>query len=219
MGSDKYVDEGPSHKVYVNAFYIDAYEVTNAQYKTCMNEGICPLIGLPSRFTDPKYANHPVIFVDWWTADLYCKWRQARLPTEAEWEKAASWDEKTQTKYTYPWGNKIDCSYANFSPLDSEYCVDDTSPVGSYPLGRSPYGMFDMAGNVEEWTSSLYLPYPYDARDGREDPFDLGNRVLRGGNNYSSSNEVSSTYRSFFRNNLGFEGIGFRCAKDAKPEL
>jgi formylglycine-generating enzyme required for sulfatase activity len=214
MGSDLYA--APIQKVYLDDYYIDVYEVTNKLYRACVEAEACQLPGWISRYNDPNFANHPVVYVDWWSAKGYCEWRGARLPTEAEWEKAASWDDKSQTKYVYPWGNQIDCSYANINP--ETYCKEDTTPVGSYPLGRSSYGLFDMAGNVEEWTSSLYLPYPYDANDGRENPYVLGPRVLRGGSYYSYYDTVRSDYRSFFRDeNLGYDSIGFRCAHAANP--
>jgi formylglycine-generating enzyme required for sulfatase activity len=218
MGNDNGKDEKLAHQVYLDDYYLDKYEVTNARYKVCVDEGVCTPSGW-SRFSDPSFANYPVVYVDWLMSAEYCSWRGARLPTEAEWEKAASWNDETKTKSIYPWGDTIDCSYGNFNLTtnlygwDAESCTEDTTPVGNYPSGRSSYGLFDMAGNVEEWTSSLFLPYPYDANDGREDTVAFGRRVLRGGSYYSYYDTIRSDYRSTFRDdNSGFQDIGFRCA-------
>ncbi len=153
MGSDNGdPDEKPVHEVYLDDYYMDIYEVTNAEYKTCVDDGICKLPSSTDKYRDSKYAEHPVVYEDWNMAQNYCEWRGARLPTEAEWEKAAS----GTVGRTYPWGEDISCDKANLYG-----CKFDTDPVGSYASGKSPYGIQDMAGNVLEWVSSLYKPYPY----------------------------------------------------------
>ncbi|MCC6260457.1 MAG: SUMF1/EgtB/PvdO family nonheme iron enzyme [Anaerolineales bacterium] len=170
----------PESTVYVDGFYIDKYETTNKEYDACVYAVECrkPLklgsVTHNTYFGNTVFANYPVIYVDWKMAKMYCEWRGARLPTEAEWEKAAR---GTEDARIYPWGDaKLDCSFANFHG-----CIGDTAPVDQYLKGVSVYGVFGLSGNIFEWTSSLALPYPYNATDGREDPDKRGERVARGG--------------------------------------
>ncbi len=221
MGSDDDNDSrNQSHSVYLDAFYMDVYEVTNASYAECVAAHACepPHYARtdfrPAYFGDSHYDDFPVIYVDWTMAGTYCEWRNARLPTEAEWEKAA----RGTDKRSYPWGEGISCAQANFDgdPDDpATFCVGDTSKVGSYESGMSPYGLYDMAGNVFEWVSSLNKPYPYDALDGREDPMQRGSRVIRGGSWNEGPNDQQVFYRSWLDPALSESAIGFRCAKDA----
>jgi serine/threonine protein kinase len=173
------VESRPASSIYVDAFYIDKYEVTNEMYGACAYDGVCrmpKLRGSPTRtsyYSHPNFANYPVIYVDWMMAKTYCEWRGARLPTEAEWEKAARGSEDERA---YPWGDTPSCDYTNIPG-----CVGDTAPVSQYDKGQSPYEVYGMSGNVWEWTNSLYSFYPYNATDGREDPDAPGKRVARGG--------------------------------------
>ncbi len=218
MGSDNGGDdEKPVHTVSLEAFWIDQTEVTNGMYALCVRAGACdPPDQNKSNTRDSYYGNsefedYPVIYVSWNDAGDYCAWAGRRLPTEAEWEKAASWDEARQEKRKYPWGDSIDCSFANYWGKDGG-CSGDTSKVGSYPSGASPYGALDMAGNVWEWVLSLYKPYPYMASDGRDALSANGTRVLRGG----AWNDLEYDVRSASRLRYGpvdrSGGVGFRCA-------
>ena len=213
MGSeDGEAVEKPVHTVYLDAFWIDQTEVTNAMYTKCVEDGRCTK-QYYLYYGHPEYDNYPVVSVTWKDANVYCSWASRRLPTEAEWEKAASWDETNRQKYVYPWGSSIDCSFANYS-LD---CVGDISLVSSYPNGVSPYGVLDMAGNVSEWVSSLYQLYPYIATDGREDLSDSSNdRVWRGGGwNTGEEETVRTTFRIKADPRWKLLNVGFRCAMDA----
>jgi serine/threonine-protein kinase len=216
--------EIPQHVVYLDGFWIDKYEVTNGQYALCVAAGSCKPPYLSTSETrdyyygEDEFANYPVIWVNWNMASTYCSWAGRRLPTEAEWEKAARGTDGRR----YPWGNaEITGDKVNFCDRQctreySYWWIDDghadTAPVGSYPNGASPYGAMDMAGNVWEWTSTLVRDYPYDANDGREDQSDPGERVWRGGpwSNGLWWMRSSLRYRSvpwYWRQNLGF-----RCA-------
>jgi formylglycine-generating enzyme required for sulfatase activity len=131
---------------------------------------------------------------------------------EAEWEKAAR---RTDGR-SYPWGEGISCEQANYDG-DSDiakYCVGETSEVGNYESGMSPYGLYDMAGNVFEWTSSLNTAYPYDPTDGREDPAHGGSRVIRGGSWTEGAHDLQVFYRSWLAPEYAESEIGFRCARD-----
>ena len=174
MGSNNgQADEKPVQIVDLDAFWIDQTEVTNKMYTKCVDAGQCVLPKNISRFSNPSYTTHPVVYMDWNQARTYCSWVERRLPNEAEWEKAARGVEGR----TFPWGSGIDCSKANYQFK----CFSDTTPVKNLPNGISPYGAYDMAGNAWEWVSSLFQPYPYDANDGRENLNSTESRVLRGG--------------------------------------
>jgi formylglycine-generating enzyme required for sulfatase activity len=218
MGSNADSDtRNQAHTVYLDAFYIDKYEVTNAHYQACVTAGVCESPHetksdfRESYYGNPEFDNYPVIYVNWAMARTYCEWRGARLPTEAEWEKAARGTEGR----TYPWGEGISCEQANYdgNPETTSYCVGEISEVGSYENGQSPYGLYDMAGNVFEWTSSLNLSYPYDAADGREDLTRGGDRVIRGGSWNENLSNLQVYYRSWLGPQYSESEIGFRCAR------
>jgi serine/threonine-protein kinase len=218
MGNDNDSDdEKPVHTVTLDAFWIDQTEVTNAMYAKCVDAGACsPPTSTSSYTRDSYYGNfefgsYPVIYVSWNDAKAYCTWADRRLPTEAEWEKAASWNDATQEKYTYPWGN--DAPTNDLLNYKSE--VGDTTKVGNYPEGASPYGALDMAGTVWEWVSSLYQPYPYDAEDGREnlDSSDGAARRLRGGSWIYADDDVRSANRGSNDPASTLNDIGFRCSR------
>jgi len=207
-------DEEPVHTIALDSYWIDQTEVTNAMYSNCVEDGVCNMPAGTKYYLDSDYGGHPVVYVTWYDAANYCSWAGRRLPTEAEWEKAASWDELNQTKCIYPWGNNVDCTYANYDNFEN-YCVGGTTAVGSYPKGTSNFDVYDMAGNVWEWVNSLYQPYPYRATDGREDPNDPGNRVLRGGSWLHNPNFIRTTIRASIYPSYTNHYYGFRCAMDA----
>ena len=207
-------NELPLHTVTLDAYYIDKYEVTNARYKACVAAGGCTVPGsVDSSKRSPyygtsTYADYPVLNVDWFQANAFCAWAGKRLPTEAEWEKAARGSSDTRK---YPWGNSApDCTKTNY-----DSCVGDTSRVGSYPSGASPYGVMDMAGNVDEWVqdwydSSYYSVSPSNNPQGPETGM---YRVLRGG----SWSYGDGFMRSADRGGAGpvgwYDDVGFRCVR------
>lgn len=172
----------------LDSFWIMRTEVTNAQYARCVEAGVCTEPG-SLNWNDPDYGEHPVAYVEWYQANAYAQWVGGRLPSEAEWEKAC----RGTDGRLYPWGNEPPTSeLANFNDN-----IGDTTPVGSYPAGASPYGLLDMAGNIWEWTSSKYADYPYDPNDGREDQDRMSERVLRGGSLDLSENGIRCAFRYY----------------------
>jgi len=210
------LDAAPAHQVYLPSFFIDRYEVTNEAYYRFVRANGFPLLpDWRSGRPDPTQEMIPVTFVDWDEANAFCQWLGKRLPTEAEWEKAARGPEG----WIYPWGNFFDYRRANVGGIHS-----GPMPVGSFPLGRSPYGASDMIGNVWEWTADWYGPYPGTSYTTPN--FGKSYRVARGNSfaglgHFSPSvmEEVEAvearvSYRLYFPPNIALEDLGFRCAKD-----
>jgi formylglycine-generating enzyme required for sulfatase activity len=231
MGGNERADEQPAGEVWLDAFYIDRTPVTNAQFRLFWATGaydrgddLCwaglaagyrwirkvELRRTPRYWYDPacNQPDHPIVGITWYEAVAYARWAGKRLPTEAEWEKAARGVDGRR----YPWGEE-------FSPLSCNMAasgIGATSAVATFsPAGDSPYGVTDMAGNVWEWTSSLYWPYPYRADDGREElAEEAGRRVLRGGSWQSRFTEhLRCCNRYCAELNFAFSNTGFRCAR------
>lgn len=185
-------DEGPERKFSLNAFYIDTFEVTNEQYKQFVKQTKhreptdWAVYGYPEEKKD-----HPVVFVSFDDASAYCKWHGKRLPTEEEWEKAA----RGADGRIYPWGNEFDSSKANTSLSG----VVGTTKIGAYKNGKNPYGLYDMAGNVWEWTNSNY---------------DEKRKAVRGGS-WGLSHRFARTFtRIAYKPDIKINNLGFRCAKE-----
>ena len=211
MGSDRGV-ERPPHTVFVEAFEIDMFEVTNEQFARFVEETgyVTDAEKAGDSMTWRTYAEgkpkHPVVKVSWNDAVAFCKWAGKRLPTEAEWEKAA----RGTDGRIYPWGNEWDPAKAN----TKESGYRGTTIVGSFPDGASPYGVMDMAGNVAEWTADWFQPYPgYPGGDPEAQYFGEKYRVIRGGGWFSDKELVRTTARSCSSVTLANDDVGFRCAR------
>ena len=198
-------DEKPQHDVFLDSFWIDHTEVTNAMYLKCISAEICTPPARSRYYNKSEYANHPVIGVSWVQAQDYCAWVERRLPTEAEWEKAA----RGMDARIYPWGNEPPGSELS----NYQHQFNDTVQVGKYPQGASPYGALDMAGNAWEWVEDGYQPDFY-LHSPKENPISnspVNRRVLRGGNWDSNEEGIRATNRFWAfpgRNDTD----GFRCA-------
>lgn len=223
-------DEKPEHRFFVKSFLIDVLPVSNADFAKFLNaRGLKNHLGESFYDDDDRdarihqqnslwqadrgYATHPVNEVSWLGARDYCTWLNKRLPTEAEWEKAARGTDGRM----YPWGNsKPDRNRALYGAA-----YNSSAPVDAFPEGASPYGVLDLSGNQWEWVSSAYRPYPYSADDGRENQTPGPIRSTRGGGHDSSEDELTTTQRgrNLSRNpRAGHHNIGFRCASSSKAD-
>lgn len=204
-------DERPAHEVTHKAFRMDRFEVTNADYEECVDAGVCGQAGSLSQ-SGLDGDKQPVVGVTWMDADRYCRWVGKRLPTEAEWERAAR---GTQGRL-YPNGAKAGPSTANLRGSTDGHAM--TSPVGSFPNGATPEdGIHDLAGNAAEWCSDGYDPTYYKKSIPWTNPQGPGyteEKVVRGGSYLDSDYNARSTARSRMAVNLSSNTVGFRCAAD-----
>ncbi len=197
-------EKNPHKKIYLKAFYIDKYEVTNSQYHRCVNAGGCDepslIIDYPRTihedgkkwYRDKKMENHPVVGVTWRQAGIYCRWAGKRLPLSSEWEKAARGADGRR----FPWGNDWVANNANWDEGGKIDGYKKLAPAGSFPKGKSPYGVMDMAGNVREWVDS---------------------HVLKGGSWYSWPVSLRSGDPGHESPVERDDDMGFRCAMDIEP--
>ena len=196
-------DERPVHQVYLDAYWIHQTEVTAGQYEQCYQDGIC------SAYGDRRYGEaYPVVSVSWEAANTYCEWVGGRLPTEAEWEKAARGDDGRK----YPWGDiEPTCEHANFAD-----CSNQILPVGSFTAGASPYGVLDMAGNAVEWVADWYAENYYSFSEGQNPSGpEWGDfRVTRGGSYIGRAVNITVFSRGKGNPNNQNYVRGFRCAFD-----
>lgn len=232
MGSDAIAaldNERSLHPVHLDTYWIDRYPVTCKQYGLFMAEGGYQNAEWWSKAgwewvqensvqeplywsSDHTWDNHPVCGVNWYEADAYARFVGKRLPTEAEWEKAASWDARDRCRYSYPWGN----AEPDISRCNHDNAAGQTTPVNAYPKGQSAYGCYDMLGNVWEWTSSWFdayegfVSYPY--RGYSQTYFDGQHRVLKGGSWATRPWAMRSSFRNWYYPNIRQILAGFRCA-------
>ncbi len=205
-------NERPEHPVTLDPYFIDLFEVSNEQYQACVAEGGCTQANLRNSFRragyrdDPAFANYPVMGVTWNQANTYCTWAGKRLPTEAEWEFAASGPDN----FTWPWGNEFDATLSAANSLDTE-------PVDDFPEGVSPFGIFNMAGNVNEWVLDRFDGNFY-ANSPERNPVNLdsgSSQIYRGGSFDNTNGAFFTTSRRYVVGANTFDvDIGFRCAQD-----
>lgn len=241
-----FIASEPVHSVWVDQYYIDSHEVTNGAFITFLNESDGTPTCLDQTCIDTEesqiksgggagqdgtfsvaeeYTDHPATGVTWYGATAYCEWRGGRLPTEAEWEKAAAWNEEASSSYRYPWGNTFIGQNVNF--CDSSCTAEqrntnytdgfkETSPVASFGDGLSPWGVYDMAGNVWEWVSDWFDPDYYSgSTDANPTGPDTGDeKVVRGGSWYDTGNFTASAIRFPSAPDNADKTIGFRCVVD-----
>lgn len=208
---DKPEEELPQHQVFLDGYWIDQTPVTIRQFHLCIESKKCGKVAFTSKiypeFEDPAFAEHPVTYIDWYAAKRYCTWAGGRLPSEAEWEKAA----RGTDGRLYPWGNQApDPTRLNFNKV-----FGGTTVVGSFPAGASPYGVLDMAGNVRQWIADWYgdsyyknspLANPLGPESGEK-------KLLRGGGWDDSQLYVRSASRLTHVPKSPGQNRGFRCVR------
>ncbi|KMP11080.1 hypothetical protein UZ36_05575 [Candidatus Nitromaritima sp. SCGC AAA799-C22] len=202
--------ENPAHRVEVDSFHIDIYEVTHGKYMEYVKATNAKK---PRYWDDPDFngPNQPVVGVSWKEAQAYCRWRGGRLPTEAEWEKAS----RGKRPIIYPWGNEPpDSKKLNFNED-----IKKTTPVGSYEEGKSDYGVYDLSGNVAEWVHDWHLAefYLFSSKANPLGPDKGQYKIIRGGNWRNISQDVDMIYRNATVPSVRNKTVGFRCVQSAGP--
>lgn len=233
ISDEGFSDEWPEREVYVDAFSIEITEVSNAQYRACVLDDGCTdpkkywSVSRDEYYLDPDFDLYPALFVTWKQAERYCKWLGRRLPTEAQWEKAA----RGQDESIFPWGFSLpDCDMANFSKLVSffdkdeeiiftEACYADTVRVRRFKHFSSPQGVLNLAGNVSEWVADWYDSEYYETHLAPEDlinpsgPETGDNKIHRGGSFADNVYFIRSAYRGHATIDQGLPNVGFRCVE------
>jgi formylglycine-generating enzyme required for sulfatase activity len=201
--------ENPAHKVFIDAFYIDIFEVTNAKFQKYVEaeKRKRPLFSKNPDFNQP---NQPVVGITWKEASAFCKWQNKRLPTEAEWEKAA----RGQKPINYPWGDDA----PNPNKLNFDNHIKKSTTVGSYEEGKSGLGVYDLSGNVSEWVEDWHSAeyYLFSPEKNPKGPNIGQYKVIRGGSWRNNKGDVKVTFRNATVPKLKSKTVGFRCAKSSK---
>jgi len=220
-----FMDEYPDHIVELPDFWIDQTEVTNGQYRLCLEAGKCEppndmgSFSRESYFDSIDYDEYPVVQVTWNMASDYCQWAGARLPTEAEWEYASRGPEGT----IFPWGNEFDPNKLNYCDSSCEGISDpdfndgypETAPVGSFPAGASWVGALDMAGNVREWVNDWYASFQIEAVANPQGPDSWDAKTMKGGSWYDAPFNIRSNNRGGLPTDYWRHKVGFRCVMDS----
>jgi formylglycine-generating enzyme len=216
MGDDSQVDSSPPREVYVSPFWMDRAPVTVARYRECIAMVGCPAAG--AHIADGDHEEHPIRSLNVWLMEQFCRWDGGRLPTEAEWERAARGDDGR----TYPWGEETGCEYANWAD-----CIGTSAPVDAHPVGASPFGIVDLIGNAAEvtldgWVDGGYDAYwfPLEACDPltmETDGIGVRSHVLRGCHYGGAMELCTAFYRTRTTSSAIDYGVGFRCVRDGVP--
>ncbi|MEN8241274.1 MAG: SUMF1/EgtB/PvdO family nonheme iron enzyme [Chloroflexota bacterium] len=206
--AEDFADEEPVHAVKLSSFWIFQHEVSNEMYRNCVDKGGCQIPALTDFYNDQEYSDHPVVYINWYAAADYCDWAGGRLPTEAEWEKAA----RGADQRFYPWGEVGNCQLANYKGC----VVKMTNPINGLKEGASPFGVLNLAGNVAEWTADWYSTdyfsiTPYINPIG---PMAGEFKVIRGGSWKNPVFGLRTTNRAANFPEIFSTGIGFRCVID-----
>ena len=229
-GTAAFANEQPAHTVELSAFWIDRTEVTNGQYRRCVEAGACSPPDQTGSYTreayfgEPGFDDYPVIWVTWQQATDYCSWAGSRLPTEAEWEYAA----RGPQSWIFPWGNDLNLSRLNYCDASCATGVTDqlfddgypeTAPVGSFPTGVSWCGALDMAGNVREWIGDWFAYYGKDRQVNPSGPASGQSRIPKGGCWLDTPDDTRCANRGENAPDYARHKVSFRCAVDDRPAL
>jgi len=201
----------PRHKLIVGPYWIAKFEVSNEDYRRYVRGTRSPAPESP-QYNNKAFELHPVLGVSWFEARNFCEWVGGRLPTEAEWEKAATWDPVLGRKRMWPWGDTWD--EKKMKSLEGGSA--STAAIDTLQEGASAYGVFNLVGNAAEWTSSIFKPYPYVSADGREDRDSVADRVMRGSSYANIPGAADPTNRSGLNSAKGDPQVGFRCVWDVR---